>query len=217
MSTHIHAIKNALWTLRTSQVVNQLHDMQAILATALDQCKNIPIPAVQENIRDIQQLYNHMIRVISPNPVRCDSPNHEERSPKQAKIESHTSPTSPQSNSALSYASAMDNLNHTFTDEAEHLRKFLHMIVQPVTAMKFRPPLRFNTIKDNGEKDEQYWEDILEALQDVEPINTVKQYGITIGCFAVGPQHCKCFIRKHGSFTYYIAPNKATLAHALLP
>ena len=137
-----------LWYLIQSDMDDQAFQVQRMLADELDQYKGKGNSYVEENIREIQELY--MDKEEKRNDGRVE--DEEVILIKPYKVSSSTS---------------ISTHSTSFIDkEIENLIKYMKFVKTPMQTRLFHPPAHYQSLKSRGEQDPDFWKEIIMALVD---------------------------------------------------
>ena len=137
-----------LWYLIQSDMDDQAFQVQRMLADELDQYKGKGNSYVEENIREIQELY------MDKEEKRDDGRVEDEEVIliKPYKVSSSTS---------------ISTHSTSFIDkEIENLIKYMKFVKTPMQTRLFHPPAHYQSLKSRGEQDPDFWKEIIMALVD---------------------------------------------------
>jgi hypothetical protein len=101
-----------------------------------------------------------------------------------------------------------EEVNHL--TEAMNLINFMNHIPPVNKTTIFEPPTGFTTMIENGEKDKELWEDILEEIFNKKAIDT-KYCGRTVYYLQFGPPHAPHFMGHNIKDQFILASSKKEL------
>ena len=137
-----------LWYLIQSNMDDRTFQVQRMLADELDQYKGKRNSYVEENIREIQELY--MDKEEKRDEGRVE--DEEVILIKPYKVSSSTS---------------ISTHSTSFIDEEiENLIKYMKFVKTPMQTRLFHPPAHYQSLKSRGEQDPDFWKEITMALVD---------------------------------------------------
>ena len=191
---NITQIAEDLRYLIQSDMDNRALQVQRMLANELDQYKGKGNSYVEENIREIQELYMD-----------------EEKKRNEGRVEDKEviliKPYEVSSSTSISTHST------SFIDEEiENLIKYMKFVKAPIQTRLFCPPAHYQSLKSRGEHDPRFWKEITMALVDNWHNTETTRNGYPIKIYQGGPPHEPFFIAINCRGQVIIGPNKKIVA-----
>ena len=149
-------------------------EVQRMLADKLDQYKGIENDYVEENIREIQELY-------------IKKENGEEKGKVEDKEVILIKPYKVSTTTLSSSTSFI-------TDKVEHLLKHMKFVRMPSQTRLFKPPPHYQSLRSRGENDPIFWKEVARAFLEKKFNTDTARNGLQIHMFQEGPPHEPYFI-----------------------
>ena len=191
-ATNITQIAEDLRYLIQSDIDDRALEIQRMLADELDQYKGKGNEYVEENTREIQELY---IR----EEIREEKGRVEDEEVILVKPYEMSTTTSSSSTSFV-------------TDEVEHLFRHMKFIQTPSQTRLFKPPPHYQTLKSRGKQDPTFWKEVATAFLDKKHNTETARNGYQIHMFQEGPLHEPYFIAIDNKDQVIIGPSKKIVA-----
>jgi len=150
--------------------------VQWMLADELDAYKGKDNKYMEDNIKEIQELY----RDKEIKKEKGMTKNKEVILVRPYKVSS--SPTSSPSSTSF------------ISDEVENLSKYMKFVKTPSQTRIFRPPLYYQSLKSRGEQDPTFWKKVTMAFLDKKKNMDISRNGYPIPMYQGGPPHEPYFI-----------------------
>ena len=165
-----------------------------MLADELDRYKGKDNKYVEDNIKEIQELYmNEEI-----NQAQGTIKNKEVILVQPYQVESTT--TSSSSSSSF------------ISDKIANLEKYMKFVKTPSQTRIFRPPPYYQSLKSRGEQDPNFWKEIVTAFLDKKKNTNTARNGCQIPMYQEGPPHEPYFIAIDNRDQIIIGPSKKIVA-----
>ena len=158
-----------------------------MLANELDHYKERGNRYVDDNIREIQELYIEEKKMEDEEVILIKS------------YEISMTTSSPSTTSFI-------------TDEVENLIKYMKFVQSPTQMRLFKPPPHYQSLKSRGEQDPEFWKEIAAALVDQKHNTETARNSYRIIMFQGGPPHKPYFIAIDNRRQIIIGPSKKTVA-----
>ena len=189
---NITQIAEDLCCLIQSDMDDRAFQIQRRLVDELDQYKGKDNRYVEENIREIQELY-------------IKEENRGEREVVEDKEVILVKPYKVSTTTSLSSISFI-------TDEVKNLLKHMNFIRTPSQTRIFKPPPHYQSLKSQGEQNLVFWKEVATAFVERKyNMNTVRN-GFQIHIFQGGPLHKPYFIAIDNKNQVIIGPSKKIVA-----
>ena len=147
-ATNIIQIAEDLWYLIQSNMDERALQVQRMLADKLDQYKGRGNNYVEENIREIQELYI----------------DKEEKRDKGKVEDEEIILIKPY---VVSSSTSISTHSTSFINkEVENLIKYMKFVKVPTQIRLFRPPPHYQSLESRGEQDSEFWKEVAMALVD---------------------------------------------------
>jgi len=146
-ATNLTQISEDLRYLVQSDMDERAFQIQRMLADELDQYKGKDNKYVEDNIKEIQELYTNE----EINQAQGTIENEEVILVQPYQVESTTT-----SSSSTSFIS----------DEINNLEKYMKFVKTPSQTRIFRPPPYYQSLKSRGEQDPTFWKEVVTAFLD---------------------------------------------------
>jgi len=172
---------------------NRVFQIQRMLADELDQYKGKGNRCVEDNIREIQELYIEEGNKGEKGVIEDE----EVILVKQYEVSTTTS-----FSSSTSF----------ITDEVKNLLKYMKFVRTPSQIRIFKPPPYYQSLKSRGEQDPIFWNEVAKVfLEKKHNIDTARN-GYQIYMFQGGPPHEPYFIAIDNREQVIIGPGKKIVA-----
>ena len=170
-----------------------MFQIQRMLADELDRYKGKDNKYMEDNIREIQELYtNNEI-----NQAKGTVENEEVILIQPYQVASTTT-----SSSSLSFIS----------DEIDNLEKYMKFVKTPLQTRIFQPPPHYQSLKSRGEQDPSFWKEVVTAFLDKKKNTDTSRNGCQIPMYQGGPPHEPYFIAIDNRDQIIIGPSKKIVA-----
>ena len=193
-ATNITQMVEDLHYLIQSNMDDRAFQVQRRLADELDRYKGKGNSYVDENIREIQEIYME-----------------EEVKGEKGRIEDEgvilIKPYEVSSSISISTHSTS-----FIEDEIENLIKYMKFVKTPTQTRLFRPPAHYQSLKSRGEQDPEFWKEIAMALVDNQHNTETSRNGFLIKMYQGGTLHEPFFIAIDCWGQVIIGPNKKIVA-----
>ena len=193
-ATSIIQMAEDLRYLIQSDMDDRAFQVQRRLADELDRYKGKGNSYVDENIREIQEIY--MEEEVKGEEGRIG--DEEVILIKPYEVSSSTS-ISTHSTSFIE-------------EEIENLIKYMKFVKTPTQTRLFRPPAHYQSLKSRGEQDPEFWKEIAMALVDNRHNTETSRNGFLIKMYQGGTPHEPFFIAIDCRGQVIIGPNKKIVA-----
>jgi len=174
-TTSLTQISEDLQYLVQSDMDERAFQIQRMLADKLDQYKGKDNKYVEDNIKEIQELYTNE----EINQAQGTIENEEVILVRPYQVESTTT-----SSSSTSFIS----------DEIDNLEKYMKFVKTPSQTRIFRPPPYYQSLKSRGEQDLSFWKEVATAFLDKKKNTDTARNGCQIPMYQGGPPHELYFI-----------------------
>ena len=192
-ATSLTQISEDLQYLVQSDMDKRAFQIQRMLADELDRYKGKNNKYVEDNIKEIQELYmNEEI-----NQAQGTIKNKEVILVRPYQVESTT--TSSSSSSFIS-------------DKIDNLEKYMKFVKIPSQTRIFQPPPYYQSLKSRGEQDPSFWKEIATAFLDKKKNTNTARDGCQIPMYQGGPPHKPYFIAIDNRDQIIIGPSKKIVA-----
>ena len=161
--TNITQISKDLWYLVQSNMDEQAFQIQRMLADELDHYKGKGNKYVENNIKEIQELYM----------------NEENREGKGRVEDEEVILVKPYEVSTTTSSSSTSFI----TDEVEHLFKHMKFVRMPSQIRLFKPPPYYQSLRFRGEQDPTFWNEVAMAFLDKKYNTNTARNGYQIHMF----------------------------------
>jgi len=166
--------------------------IQRMLADELDRYKGKNNKYVNDNIKEIQEIYMN-----EEQKERGTIENKEVILIRPYEVSSSTTSTS-----SISFIS----------DKVENLTKYMKFVKSPSQTRIFRPPPHYQLLKFQGEQDPMFWKEVAKAFLENKRNTNTSRNGQQISMYQEGPPHEPYFIAINSRDQIIIGPNKKTVA-----
>ena len=167
--------------------------IQRMLADELDQYKGKDNKYVEDNIKEIQELYTNK----EINQAQGTIENEEVILVRPYQVESTTT-----SSSASSFIS----------DKINNLEKYMKFVKTPSQTQIFRPLPYYQSLKSRGEQNLNFWKEVATAFLDRKKNTNTARNGCQIPMYQGGPLHEPYFIAIDNRDQIIISPSKKIIA-----
>ena len=192
-ATNLTQISEDLRYLVQSDMDERAFQIQRMLADELDQYKGKDNKYVEDNIKEIQELYmNEEIK-----QAQGTIENKEVILVQPYQVESTTT-----SSSSTSFIS----------DEINNLEKYMKFVKTPSQTRMFQPPPHYQALKSRGEQDPEFWKEVAMAFVDKKRNTDTSRNGYQIPMYQGGPPHEPYFIAIDNRDQVIIGPSKKIVA-----
>ena len=192
-ATNLTQISEDLRYLVQSDMDERAFQIQRMLADELDQYKGKDNKYVEDNIKEIQELY--MNKEIKQAQGTIE--NKEVILVQPYQVESTTT-----SSSSTSFIS----------DEINNLEKYMKFVKTPSQTRMFQPPPHYQALKSRGEQDPEFWKEVAMAFVDKKRNTDTSRNGYQIPMYQGGPPHEPYFIAIDNRDQVIIGPSKKIVA-----
>ena len=189
---NITQIAEDLCCLIQSDMDDRAFQIQRRLVDELDQYKGKDNRYVEENIREIQELY-------------IKEENRGEREVVEDKEVILVKPYKVSTTTSLSSISFI-------TDEVKNLLKHMNFIRTPSQTRIFKPPPHYQSLKSQGEQNLVFWKEVATAFMERKYNMDTARNGFQIHIFQEGPLHKPYFIVIDNKNQVIIGPSKKIVA-----
>ena len=191
---NITQIAEDLWYLIQSDMDDRTFQVQRMLADELDQHKGKENSYVEENIREIQELYM----------------NKEEKRDERRVEDKEVILIKPYK---VSSSTSISTHSTSFIDKKlNNLIKSMKFIKTPTQTRLFHPLAHYQFLKSRGEQDPNFWNKITMTLVDTWYNTEITQNRYLIKMYQGGPPHEPFFIAIDCRGQVIIGPNKKVVA-----
>ena len=191
-ATNITQMAEDLHYLIQSDMDDRAFQVQRRLADELDQYKGKGNSYMDENIREIQELY-------------VDKEAKEEKGRVEDEEVILIKPYEVSTTTSSSSTSFI-------TDEVEHLFRHMKFVRTPSQTRLFKPPQHYQSLKSRGENDPIFWKEIVTAFLEKKYNTDTARNGHQIHMFQGGPLHEPYFIAMDNKDQIIIGPSKKIVA-----
>ena len=175
-----------------SDMDNRAFQIQRRLADELDRYKGKGNSYVEENIREIQELY--MDEEMKKEEGRVEDEEVILIKPYEVSETTSSSSTS------------------FIMDKIEHLLKHMKFVQMPSQTRLFKPPPHYQSLKSRGENDPIFWKEVAIAFLERKHNTDTARNGFQIHMFQGGPPHEPYFIAMDNKDQIIIGPSKKIVA-----
>jgi len=168
--------------------------VQRMLADKLDAYKGKNNKYMEDNIKEIQELYRD--KEIKKEKGMIE--NEEVILVRLYEVLSSMT-SSPSSTSFIS-------------DEVENLSKYMKFVKTPSQTRIFRPPPYYQSLKSRGEQDPTFWKEVAIVFLDKKKNTDTSRNGYPIPMYQGGPPHEPYFISINNRDQIIIGPSKKIVA-----
>jgi len=190
--TNITQISEDLRYLIQSDMDDRAFQIQWMLADELDRYKGKNNKYVNDNIKEIQEIYMNEEQkekgMIENDEVILIRPY---------EVSSSTTSTS-----SISFIS----------DEVENLTKYMKFVKSPSQTRIFRPPPYYQLLKSREEQDPMFWKKVVKVFLENKRNTDTSRNGQQISMYQKGPPHKPYFIAIDNRDQIIIGPNKKMVA-----
>ena len=167
--------------------------VQRMLANELDRYKGKGNEYVDDNIKEIQELYMEEEKKEDKGTIE----NEEVILIRPYKVSSTTTPLS-----KISF----------ITDKVENLTKYMKFMKTPLQTRIFRPPPYYQSLKSRGEQDPTFWKEVAIVFLDKKRNTDISRNRYQIPMYQGGPPHKPYFIAVDNRDQVIISPSKKIVA-----
>ena len=190
-TTNITQILENLQYLVQSNMDKWVFQVQRMLADELDYYKEKNNKYVDDNIREIQELY------IEEEKKKGKVEDKEVILVRPYKVSTATS----------------SSLKTSFiTDKVKNLIKYMKFVQSPTQTRLFKPPPHCQSLKSRGEHDPAFWKEVAMAFVEQKHNTETARNGYQILMFQGGPLHKPYFIAISNRDQIIISPSKKIMA-----
>ena len=161
--TNITQISKDLWYLVQSNMDEQAFQIQRMLADELDHYKGKGNKYVENNIKEIQELYM----------------NEENREGKGRVEDEEVILVKPYE----VFTTISSSSTSFITDEVKHLFKHMKFVRMPSQTRLFKPPPYYQSLRSRGEQDPTFWNEVAMAFLDKKYNTDTARNGYQIHMF----------------------------------
>jgi len=190
---NITQISEDLQYLVQSDMDERAFQIQRMLADEMDRYKGKGNEYVDNNIKEIQELY--MEEEKKEEKVSIE--NEEVILVRPYEVSSTTT-----SSSTMSF----------ITDEVENLAKYMKFVKTPAQTRIFQPPPYYQSLKSRGENNPIFWKEVATAFLEKKHNTDMARNGYQIHMFQGGPPHKPYFIAMDNKDQIIIGPSKKIVA-----
>ena len=191
-ATDITQMAEDLRYLIQSDMDDRAFQIQRRLADELDRYKGKDNKYVDDNIKEIQEIY-----MDEEKEERGTIENEEVILVRPYEVSSST--TSPSSTSFIS-------------NEINNLEKYMKFVKTPSQTRIFWPPPYYRSLKSRGEQDPNFWKEVVTAFLDKKKNTDTARNGCQIPMYQGGPPHEPYFIAIDNRDQIIIGPSKKIVA-----
>ena len=192
-ATNIAQILEDLWYLVQSNIDEWAFQIQRMLANKLDQYKERGNKYIDDNIREIQELYID-----------------EEMKKEEEKVEDKEVILIKPYEVSITMSSS--SKTSFITDKVENLLKYMKFVWSPTQTRLFKPLPYYQFLKSRGEQDPVFWKEVAMALVDQKHNTNIARNGYQIPMFQEGPPYGPYFIAINNREQVIIGPSKKIVA-----
>ena len=193
-TTNILEISEDLWNLIQCDIENRTYQIQRMLADKLDIYKERGNKYVEDNIKEIQELYKV-----------------EENKRNQEVIEEDEVILIKPYEVSLSLSATITKSSF-IDDEVENLMKYMKFVWSPMQTRLFKPPPHYQLLQSRREQDPEFWKEVVLAFIDNKHNTEMLRNGYPINIYQGGPPHELYFIAINNWGQVIIGPNKKIVA-----
>jgi len=192
-TTNLTQISEDLQYLVQSDMDERAFQTQRMLADELDRYKGKNNKYVEDNIKEIQELYmNEEI-----NQAKGTVENEEVILIQLYQVASTTTSST---------------LSSFISDEIDNLKKYMKFVKTPSQTRIFRPLPYYQSLKSRGEQDPTFWKEVVTAFLDKKKNTDTARNGCQIPMYQGGPLHEPYFIAIDNRDQIIIGPSKKIIA-----
>ena len=192
-TTNITGILEDLQYLIQSEMENRIFQIQQRLADELDQYKERGNTYVDDNIREIQDLFKEE--------------NKKEKGHIEDKEVILVKPYE-----VTQSSSATTSTTSFIMEEVENLVKYMKFVQSPTQTRLFQPPPHYQSLKSRGEQNPEFWKEVATALVDQKHNTETARNSYQIIMFQGGLPHEPYFIAINNRGQVIIGPSKKMVA-----
>ena len=190
---NITQISEDLQYLVQSNMDERAFQIQRMLADEIDRYKGKGNEYVDNNIKEIQELYMKEEKKEDKGTIE----NKEVILVRPYEVLSTTS-----SSSKTSF----------ITDKVENLAKYMKFVKTPSQTRIFRPPPYYQSLRSRGEQDPEFWKEVVMAFMDRKRNTDTARNGCQIPMYQGGPPHEPYFVAIDNKDQVIIGPSKKIVA-----
>ena len=190
---NITQIAEDLRYLVQSDMDEQAFQVQRMLADELNYYKGKGNDYVDDNIKEIQDLYI----------------NKETREAKGVVEEEEVILVRPYEVSSMTTSSSRTSF---IMDEVKYLVKHMKFVRMPTQTRLFKPPPHYQSLRPRGEQDPTFWNEVATTFLDRKHNTDTAKNGYQIHMFQGGPPYKPYFIAKDNKDQIIIGPSKKIVA-----
>ena len=192
-TTSLTQISEDLQYLVQSDMDKRAFQIQRMLADELDRYKGKDNKYMEDNIREIQELYTNE----EINQAKGTVENEEVILVQPYQVASTTT--------LLSSSSFI-------SDEIDNLKKYMKFVKTLPQTRIFQPPPYYQSLKSRGEQDPSFWKEVVTAFLDKKKNTDTSRNGCQIPMYQGGPPHEPYFIAIDNRDQIIIGPSKKIVA-----
>jgi len=189
-TTNITGVSEDLRYLIQSDIENWVFQIQWMLANELDAYKEKGNVYVEDNIKEIQELFK------------------EEESKKEGRHIKEEEVILVKPYKVSKSSSSTTSTTSFITDEVENLLKYMKFVQSLTQTQLFRPPPHYQSLKSRGEENPKFWKEIAMAFVDQKHNTETARNGYQIIMSQRGPPHKPYFIAIDNREQAIIGPSK---------
>jgi len=171
----------------------QAFQVQRMLANELDHYKEKGNDYMDNNIREIQELY-------------MNKEMKEDKGTVENKEVILVQPYEVSSTTTLSSTTSF------ITDEVKNLTKYMKFVKTPSQTRIFQPPPYYQFLKSRGEQDPEFWKEVVIAFVDKKRNTDISRNGCQIPMYQGGLPHKPYFVAIDNKDQAIIGPSKKIVA-----
>jgi len=192
-ATNIIGVSEDLRYLIQSDIKNWVFQIQWMLADELDAYKEKGNVYVEDNIKEIQELFK------------------EEESKKEGGHIEKEEVILVKPYEVSKSSSSTTSTTSFITDEVENLLKYMKFVQSPTQTQLFRPPPHYQSLKSRGEENPKFWKEIAMAFVDQKHNTEIARNSYQIIMFQRDTLHEPYFIAIDNREQAIIGPSKKTV------
>jgi len=190
-ATNITQIAEDLRYLVQSDMDEWALQVQKMLADELDHYKGRGNDYVDDNIKEIQELY-------------IEEGNRKENGKVEDEEVILIKP--------YEVSTTTSSTTSFITDEIDNLAKYMKFVKTPSQTRIFRPPPYYQSLRSRGEQDPDFWKEVATAFVDRKRNTDTARNGCQIPMYQGGPPHEPYFIAIDNKDQVIIGPSKKIVA-----
>ena len=172
---------------------DQVFQIQQMLADKLDAYKGKGNKYIDNNIKEVQELYKN-----------------EEMKKEEGRVEDKEVLLVRPYKVSTTTTSLLQT--YFIMDEVENLLKYMKFVQSPTQTRLFKPLPYYQSLKSRGEQDPEFWKEVAIALVDQKHNTETARNGYQIPMFQGGPPHEPYFIAINNREQIIIGPSKKIVA-----